>query len=160
MDEIWKDIPGYEGCYQVSNLGQVKSLPGGRRKGQLLRPGEASNGYLTVALWKDGKVRSFTVQSLVISAFVGPQPGGFYIRHKDDCRQNNRLDNLCYGTPSENFRDVYELGHTHRKLTRQDVYDIRRELEKGAGTRKVAEMYGVCERTIRNLREGRTFAWL
>ena len=135
-------------------------MPGGRRKGQLLRPGEASNGYLTVALWKDGKVRSFTVQSLVISAFVGPQPGGFYIRHKDDCRQNNRLDNLCYGTPSENFRDVYELGHTHRKLTRQDVYDIRRELEKGAGTRKVAEMYGVCERTIRNLREGRTFAWL
>ena len=160
MAESWRDIPGYEGKYQVSNLGRVKSLPGGRRKGSVLSPGRSSTGYRTVVLWSAGRGKSWQVQSLVLAAFVGPQPEGSYIRHLDDDKTNNRLCNLCYGTPTQNYQDVYAAGHTHRKLTRDAVLDIRQALNHGADKYALAAQYGVCERVIRNIRAGRTFAWL
>lgn len=160
MEEIWKDIPGYVGKYQVSDQGRVRSLPGGKRKGRVLRPGRSSNGYLTVALYSEGRAISHLVQDLVMSAFVGPKPEGNYTRHLDDVRTHNCLSNLSYGSPGDNYRDVYSLGRTHGKLTRAKVHVIRERLADGVSTHELSREFGVCERAIRNIREGRTFAWL
>lgn len=114
--EIWKDIPGYEGKYQVSNLGRVKSLPklvGTRTTGRIckgyvqqeriLKPQDAGWGYLKVALWKDGKFKQRKIHRLVLEAFC-PTDGMdvLNVNHRDENKKNNHLDNLCWVTPSEN----------------------------------------------------------
>lgn len=86
--ETWKDVPDYEGIYQVSNLGNVRS------RNKTLTPGIATNGYPLVTLSKNGKTKSFTVHKLVALAFI-PNPNNLKcINHKDECRTNNRVDNL------------------------------------------------------------------
>ena len=160
MAETWKDVPGFEGKYQVSNCGNVRSVPGGHRSGGLLKPGKSSNGYLTVALYKDSKSVSYLIQDLVMAAFVGPKPPHCVTRHMDDNREHNSLDNLQYGSQSENYKDVYRLGGTHKKLTADDVLDIRKSLEMGEDKHVLAEKYNVCERVIRNIRAGRSFSWI
>lgn len=158
--ETWRAVPGFEGKYEVSDAGMVKSLPRRGMDEHLLTPGRSSNGYLTVTLYGQGANRSYMVQELVTLAFIGPRPPDTYIRHLDGNRTNNALTNLTYGTASENYRDVYDYGKTHRKLTRDDVQDIRAKLRSGLSTHDIAKEYGVCERAVRNIREGRTFKWL
>lgn len=86
--EIWKDVPDYEGIYQVSNYGNV------RRDGKHLKPGIGSHGYPLVVLSKGGKTKSFTVHRLVASAFL-PNPNNMKcVNHKDESRTNNHVDNL------------------------------------------------------------------
>ena len=95
MEEIWKDIEGYEGLYQVSNLGKVRSLNYNRTgKTRLLRPNPNENRYLKVSLCKNGKAKTYKVHRLVAQAFI-PNPDGFpEINHIDEDQQNNRVDNL------------------------------------------------------------------
>ena len=88
MFEEWKDIKGYEGLYQVSNLGNV------RRNGKNLRPGISKIGYPLVVLSKNGKAKSIFVHKLVAIAFL-PNPNNLKcVNHKDESRGNNRADNL------------------------------------------------------------------
>lgn len=95
MKEIWKDIKGYEGIYQVSNLGRVKS------KRCILRPGN-NKGYMTVALSNYGKVKYFQVHRLVAQAFI-PNPNNLpEVNHRDEKSTNNKVDNLEWCTPSYN----------------------------------------------------------
>lgn len=119
--EEWKDIPGYEGYYQVSNHGQVRSLDrnvmlknGAFRfaKGITLRPGEHTAGYGMVVLSRLGKRVTRKVHTLVAEAFIGERPAGMEVRHLDDDPSNNHLPNLKYGTPSENRLDSVRNG-TH-----------------------------------------------
>jgi len=115
--EIWKDVPGYEGRYQVSDLGNVRSVDryvdcgyGGRRryKGKALHPGARPSGHTTVAL---GKRNSASVHRLVMLAFVGPCPAGHEVLHDDHNPANNALTNLRYGTRSENLKMDYTAGN-------------------------------------------------
>lgn len=106
--EVWKDVPGYEGYYQVSNFGRVKSLERVRRNGNrfgemILKPSHKSTGYLYVELYKDGKSRQFRVHRLVLSTFC-PVDGMEYLEasHLDDNKENCRLDNLRWMTRKEN----------------------------------------------------------
>jgi hypothetical protein len=94
MEEIYKDIPGYEGSYQVSNMGNVKSLKLGKER--VLKPGVTTTGYLTVALCIDNKQKTFKVHQLVTIAFLGHKPNGYetVVNHIDNNPLNNRLDNL------------------------------------------------------------------
>jgi hypothetical protein len=117
MPETWKPIPGYEGAYEVSDLGRVRSLArvtdrGRRWQGRLLTPCPLQNGYLIVTLWRDGRQRSPLVHRLVLLAFVGEGPEGTEVRHADGSRTNNALSNLSWGTHSENQCDQVEHG-TH-----------------------------------------------
>lgn len=103
--ENWKDVPGYEGLYQVSDLGRVKSA---RRKGSpggLVKPVKRPDGRLRVALSKQGRVTDFLVHRLVLTAFVGHCPEGKECLHYDDNPENNRLENLRWGTSKENKAD-------------------------------------------------------
>lgn len=91
MQEIFKDIEGYEGLYQISNFGNVKSLRFGKEK--ILKE-RTINGYLAVNLHKDGKKKSYLVHRLVASAFL-PNPNNLLqVNHIDEVKTNNRVDNL------------------------------------------------------------------
>lgn len=164
--EEWRDIPGFEGAYQVSSIGRVRSLDrrvpysDGRKRidrGKILSPGKTPQGYSHVYL---GQRVDRTVHSLVMLAFTGPYPDGMEINHKDGNPANNRLDNLEYVTHSQNLLHEIRVlggkrvsrrgGESHlAKLTEEQVKAIRAERE-GAKTllRDLAEKYGVHRKTI------------
>ena len=103
MKEIWKDIKGYEGLYQISNLGRVKSLKyihTGREK--ILKPSVDKQGYLNICLCKNGVKKWYLVHRLVYEAFVGDIPKGMQVNHINEIKTDNRLENLNLMTPKEN----------------------------------------------------------
>lgn len=120
--EEWRPAVGWEGFYEVSNLGRVRSVDrfvkrkDGRERrapGRILKACTTkSGGYQAVNLQGDGKHRTSKTSQLVALAFLGPRPSSMQVRHKDGNPTNNRLDNLCYGTQSENAKDSVEHG-TH-----------------------------------------------
>ena len=115
MEEIWKDIPGYEGLYKVSNLGNVKSLNWrntGEEKNLWLKP--HNKGYLQVELANGGVKKCFVVHRLVAIAFL-PNPNCFpQVNHKDENKANNCVENLEWCSRSYNAR--YSLDrHPERK---------------------------------------------
>ena len=112
MKEFFKDILGYEGIYQVSNFGRVKSLEryakckgGGIRpiKEKILKPSITRGGYLQVGLY-NGKRKPFKIHKLVAMAFLNHKPCGMklVVDHRDFARQNNKMDNLRIITHREN----------------------------------------------------------
>lgn len=117
--ERWAPIPGYEGAYEVSDRGNVRSLDrvtdrGRRWKGRVMTPSPMRNGYMTVTLWRDGRQRSRLVHRLVLDAFVGKAPEGHEALHANGDRGDNRLANLSWGTHSENQLDQVSHGTHHR----------------------------------------------
>lgn len=118
MNEIWKDIFEYEGKYQISNYGKVKSVghiinyKNGRThkwSEHFLTIGTSKKGYKTVALWKNNKEKRLYVHRLVAEAFI-PNPGSKpQINHKDGNKANNHVDNLEWCTPQENGLHRYRV---------------------------------------------------
>lgn len=107
--EEWKDIEGYEGLYQVSNLGNVKSLGNNKsRKEKLLKPGKNKKNYLTVILCKNGEHKTCKVHRLVANAFLPKIDGKTHVDHIDGNPSNNVYTNLrwCSQTENNNF-DLY-----------------------------------------------------
>ena len=103
MKENWKDVLGYEGLYQASNLGRIRSLNYNREgKIKILKPVKAKNGYLRVNLYKDGKLKHYSVHRLVWEAFNGKIPEGYEINHINEIKTDNRLENLNLMTPKQN----------------------------------------------------------
>lgn len=106
--EEWKDIKGYEGAYQVSNLGRVKSLNyNGTKKEKILIGSKVGRGYKIVSLSKNGKIKNFLIHRLVYKAFVGNIPQGLQVDHVSNNKTDNRLQNLQLLTPSENCKKKY-----------------------------------------------------
>lgn len=100
-NEQWRDIDGYDGMYQVSDLGRVRSLKYG--KVRVLRPGKTKYGYLRVDLYRNGKHNHSFVHRLVAQAFIeNDDDSKTVINHIDECKQNNRVDNLEYCTQQYN----------------------------------------------------------
>lgn len=170
--EIWKDIKGYEGKYQVSNLGRVKSLDRkatdsiGREKlckGQVLKlTTQKGHKCKTIGLSKNGKKTTLNVHKLVMQAFVG-EPNGLEICHTDGDEGNNELSNLRYDTRSENQIDIYRCGSKSSagKLTPDEVEEIRYLLNNTNLYQKaIAKRYGVAQQTVSEINTGRTFSWL
>ena len=167
--EVWQDIPGYEGRYQASDQGRIRSVDryvrcgkGGKGtkllKGRVLRPAaQSSDPHLSVVLGH--KAHGSLVHRLVALTFLGPCPEGQEVRHLDGNPQNNRLGNLAYGTRTENILDVYTTGRPWRKLTAAQASDIRERLQKGERGVDLAREYGVGQACISAIKHGRTFAW-
>ena len=119
MAEEWKDITGYEGMYQISNLGNVRSLVRDRCNGGVLkekilrnRPSKSRTGavYYQVALFKNGKRKNFSVHRLVANEFIPNTENKPFINHIDGNPSNNHVSNLEWCTPKENTIHAWEMG--------------------------------------------------
>lgn len=169
--EVWKDIPGYEGLYQASSLGQIRSLDRDimhsrkgskpfavRYKGRVLKQiDQQTPPYYVVQLGQ--KEHPKHVHVLVALAFLGPRPEGADIRHLDGNSRNNQITNLCYGTRSENNIDrVKHRGS--RKLSISQVQEIRQAVAAGKSYKALAQEYNVCKDTIWKIATRRSYKWL
>jgi hypothetical protein len=123
MKETWKPVVGFEGFYEVSDLGRVKSLnrtvpmkrlgsPAVRTMaGKILSSPLGSHGYPTLNLCRNGKPVSFPVHHLVVKAFIGPIDGyRLQVNHKNGIKTDNRLENLERCTARENSLHLYRIG--------------------------------------------------
>jgi hypothetical protein len=180
--EVWKNVPGYEGYYQVSDQGRVKSLPRivPMRDGRKYTVSEKylkqkmTGRYLTVVLCKSGVEETRLVHQLVLLGHVGPCPDGMECRHYDGKCTNNCLTNLRWGTRKENAADRERHGtnrgqapgegHTLSKLKDSVVQEIRELHKKGlldtAQKKRLQKEYRVSETTIRSVRDGRRWKHL
>ena len=169
MSERWLPIEGYEGRYEVSDHGRVRSFvsPHGERKNPLILKAGISKGYETVVLCKaNPKRRTHRVHNLVLIAFIGPAPiGKPEGRHLDGNRRHNRPLNLVWGSRQENAQDMAAHGtakgegNARAKLSDDDVRAIRKRYETiGSSHRKMAAEYGVAKSTIGFAITGQTWS--
>lgn len=166
-EEVWKDIPGYEGQYQASTFGHIKRLEHVRQSGRrasekILQPSATGDGHLQVFV--GGKLH--TVHSLVLLTFVGPRPSDKpHIRHLDDDPSNNKLSNIVYGTAQENALDrerARKAKGLPLRYSKERALQIKAALEKKlAWTYKemaeLGRLFGVSCITVRRIRDG--IAW-
>lgn len=181
--EIWKDIEGYEGYYQISSMGRVKALgrtvithfKDGRgdvamyRKERISKPSQNIEGYLTVQLSKNNIRERFRVHRLVALAFIpNPNPEKYnMVNHIDGITDNNNVNNLEWCDNKENQEHAIRTGLNKRvgtnaywsKLTEEQVRFIR-DNYKPRGEYNfctLAQMFGVTPRTIQNVIVGNTY---
>ena len=154
--EEWKDIQGFEGFYQVSNLGHIRSVDrfvkkhNGKRliKGKILSPSKSKRtGYYQIHLYKLGCVYRYNVHSLVAKAFI-PQNGKPYVNHKDGQKENNMADNLEWVTCTENHYHAVRIGANKNYGTNN--YRARRviQLSKDGKVIKLWECIKDAERSL------------
>lgn len=163
--EQWRDIPGFEGWYQVSNHGRVKRIASYKtRKGKnTLKPYPNRKGYLVVRLYVGGNSFDFAVHDLVIRTFTGPRPAGTTINHCNGVKTDNTPDNLEYLTPAQHKEHTVNIlgknalpdntGERNgmAKLNEVAVREIRQLYESGKSVTKIGEMFGVSRRQVKGV---------
>lgn len=170
MTEIWKPIEGWEGCYDISDAGRVRSLArdtgtcyGARqwRQGRILKPDIRPGGYCMVDLQCNGVIEKILVHRLVAAAFIANPDGKPHVNHLDGVPSNNMVFNLEWATPSENSLHSYrELGrksppgcHLYgtsnpmAKLSEEDVRRIR-DMKGTMSQRRIGELFGVTQSNV------------
>jgi hypothetical protein len=120
MNEIWKDIKGYEGMYQISNIGRVKSLKRITRfknrdsvrieEEKILKLAKHHKGYLKAQLRKNDKLKRYFIHRLVAEAFIPNPHNKETVNHKDGDKSNNTVENLEWMTNQENMKHAYDTG--------------------------------------------------
>jgi hypothetical protein len=145
---LWKDIKGYEGLYQISNFGEIKSL---KRKvnfrnfkrtinEKILKPYKDSNNYLKINLSKNKKSKMFLVHRLVAKAFINNVNNKNQVNHKDNNHSNNNVNNLEWVNQSENIQHAYDNGF-------MCSYEVFQYDKKGNFIKKYKNAYDAYEKT-------------
>ena len=184
MEEIFKDIKGYEGLYQVSNFGKIFSFPKYKHKGKFLKFFTSKKGYLYVGLNKNKRQKTHLVHRIIGEHFVLNPLNFPEINHIDGNKQNNYANNLEWATSSQNQIHAFKHGlqiitEKHRESARkigkinglknkgkslstrklnelQDAEIIKRFLN-GESSSFLAREYGVSKKTILNIKNGRIY---
>lgn len=165
-NEIWRPVLGFEGKYDVSNHGRVRSkkrhhyfgVAHWSVRGKIRKLGFNGRGYLFLSLWKNSKPYPRAIHRLVLESFVGPRPKGMTACHYDGVRTNNYLTNLRWDTLKANFSDRDRHGTTARgvrhgmnKLTETQVRKIKRS-KPGV---LIASDFGVSKTVLSHIRKGK-----
>lgn len=169
-DEIWKDIKGYEGLYEVSSHGQIRGYQKtGPGSSLLSRPTalnliEDANGYMRVNLCKPGRKRRHAAVHRIVAETFLPNPDSKpCVNHRDSNRTNNHISNLEWCTHSENSRHANRRGrqknvfgkgaeHPGAVLTEVDVRGIKRNYRAGGVTqRQLAKRYGTSQQQVQKI---------
>lgn len=155
MDEIWKDISGYEGIYQVSNMGNVRSLDRLDNRGRITHGRELAHkrdggNYHQVALCKDGKQIYRHIHRLVCEAFLPNPDNKPTVNHIDENKDNNRLDNLEWATYKENAHHGTRMA---RCYGHRDYRAIGRKIAEGYRRNGRCRKVMQCDITGRPVRE-------
>lgn len=174
--ETWQDIPGFEGCYQASCYGRIRSVSrfvghnfGGLKKlpGRVLKPFTLPGGYQAVSLCKDGAVVKMRVPRLVLAAFHGWLGGVIAACHNDNNPRNNHLSNLRWDTYAGNEHDKIAAGTAPRGensavaiLKEDQVVLIKSMLETGTRGVDIAKMFNVSPSTVTAIKKGRSWRHL
>ena len=168
--EIWKDIKKYEGIYQVSNLGRIKSLERKVRhregfklvKAKFLSLCYDKDKYLVIGLWKNGIRINYKVHRLVASEFILNDKNKPSINHKDCNKNNNLVDNLEWVTPKENkihakFMGLLPVGESNgaSKLNRKDIINIRNDKRNNI---LISKDYDVTPKNIWYIKANKTWS--
>lgn len=153
--EIWKPVVDFEGIYEVSNHGQIRSLKSGKLKKITI---DKSTNRPFLNLWKNNKQFVVRVHKLVLEAFVGKCPHGMECCHNDGNSFNNHIDNLRWDTHTSNIHDRIKHGTSNRgercgtaKLTLEQVRAIRKDFRL---QKDIAKDYGVNQNTISRIKNG------
>lgn len=164
--EEWRPVFGYEGLYEVSDIGNVKSLCaryGVRLVPKVLSPVRSGYGYASYQLTKNAVKKRHLAHAMVLSAFVGPRPAGLVCCHADGNHSNNHVGNLRWATQKENMQDAKRHGtteasiralrkagegHWNARLTTEDVLRIREASLFGASQNSLSRSYGVKQSQI------------
>lgn len=174
MEEVWKAVPDYEGFYEVSTFGKVRSIDrtgygkNGHKttefKGKELAQMTDEIGRKRVGLFKHGAAKRIRVHQLVMLTFVGPCPQGMECCHNDGNPSNNALENLRYDTRKANHRDKIKHGtrqngekNGNSILFSGQVKIIKQCLVDGASCASLARAYEVSESTIHAIKAGLTW---
>lgn len=169
QNEIWKEIPGFDGYYSVSNIGRVRrdKTGSGTWAGRILHPSYDSDGYLLVSLSVRDRATRCKVHRLVTLTFIGPAGKRTEVNHKDGRKDNNRLKNLEYATTMQNMqhahaKGLYPSGEQHylAKLTEEQARAVLRLIDGGARFIDVARRYNVSLACIRQLYIGKSWKHL
>lgn len=153
MTENWLPVVGYEGLYEVSDRGRVRSLArvcaaGRKRKGRILSQSSGRYGHRRVVLYRDAVRTQWMAHVLVLTAFVGPRPEGMECCHGNGNPADNRVENLRWDTRSANQRDSVRAGThgmTRRTHCPQGHEYTEQNTSRSGGTRKCKE----CRRAYR-----------
>lgn len=172
-NEIWKDVIGYEGLYQVSNLGRVKSLPhyidhnyGGKAltKGKILTKRIRAE-YYSVTLSKDGILKQFKLSRLLALAFIPNPENKPEVNHINGIKTDDNLKNLEWVTRSENQNHAYKnclqsgrKGESHHmvKITESQARKIKYE-HKDLTQNQIANIYGITFQNVSNIKLGKSW---
>ena len=137
MKEIWKDIPNYEGLYQASNLGNIRSLKnrwGNRIEPRLVKQQKTKKGYKRVRLSKKNKSKTFMVHRIIYITFIKDVENGLEINHKDFNRENNKINNLEMINHTKNVRyskakPIIQLSLNNEYIRKWDcIRDVEKEI--------------------------------
>lgn len=172
--EIWKDITGYKGIYQISNHGRLRRIwkksrrnPEGKLK--ILNCSLSNDGYCKADLWKNKKRKTYRIHRLVSFEFIENPLNKPQVNHIDGNKINNHVDNLEWCTCSENIKHAYKTGlkkftgkiygekNGSSKLTQKQVDQIK-ELKGLKKQKEIAKMFNVSPRTISDIYTGRTWS--
>ena len=165
--EIWRWISGFEGLYQISNFGRVKSFSRRGTSKKIIKPWINRQGYLIVDLCKNSKSKHFPVHRLVAQAFIPNPENKPEPNHEDGNKFNNHVSNLKWATKSENIQHAMDIGLNHSgeksckaKLTNAQAKYIRKvyiwgDSEFGAGS--LARKFNVTHATILDIIHRVTF---
>lgn len=167
ITEIWTDIKGYEGLYQISNKGNIKSFISSKILSPLF-----ANGYLQVRLYKNSKSIRQKIHRLVAAAFIPNPANKPQVNHKNGIKTDNRVENLEWVTASENTRHAHKNGlcpitDKHRQASRQNAIENAKKRRKltsnqiedikyfrnvlGWGSPKLSKFMGIKKHLIDNV---------
>lgn len=130
-NEVWKDVVGYEGLYEVSSYGNVR-----KADGTMLSTAVDNTGYMKVALNKDKTWKRYCVHVLVLSAFVCTRPAGMVARHLNSNKANNHVSNLSWGSSKDNGEDRIVHGILNAKISIAEAEKIKTLYSSGANNIK------------------------